>query len=242
MNQTVFQRYEVKYRITRFQKHQLLRLMEEHMTADEHGKSIIQSLYFDTPDFLLARRSLEHPLYKEKLRLRSYGLPQPEDPVFLELKKKFDGVTYKRRIALTAAQVSRSLHDGTLNRSQIGRELAFCQQRYQNLNPALMLSYRREAWYGKENRDLRITFDDTVLWRRDQLNLTAGICGSPLLGTQEVLMEVKVADAMPRWLVDFLSLHRIYKTSFSKYGSAYQHYRNELAYQQTHSRGVLRYA
>jgi SPX domain protein involved in polyphosphate accumulation len=239
MNQTVFQRYEIKYRISRFQQHQLLQLMRCYMVADEHGKSIIQSLYFDTPDFLLARRSMEHPVYKEKLRLRSYGIPKAGDEVFMELKKKYDGVTYKRRLALPGSQVNAALlRDASLGNSQIGREIDFCRSRYPQLQPALMLSYRREAWYGKEDRELRITFDDTVLWRRENLNLTSGIYGSPLLGTQEVLMEVKVSSAMPTWLVQFLSAHQIYKTSFSKYGTAYQCYQNEL----THSRGVLRYA
>lgn len=239
MNQTVFQRYEVKYRITRFQQYQLLELMRGYMVADEHGKSIIQSLYFDTPDFLLARRSLEHPFYKEKLRLRSYGVPKPGDEVFIELKKKFDGVTYKRRLALPCREMNQALLKGVpLTDTQIGHEVDFCRSRYRQLAPSLMLSYRREAWYGKDDRDLRITFDDTVLWRSDSLNLTSGIYGSPLLGTQEVLMEVKVAHAIPRWLVQFLSAHHIYKTSFSKYGTAYQRYQNELP----HRTGDLRYA
>lgn len=179
MNQTVFQRYEVKFRITRFQKHQLLRLMRGYMVADEHGRSTIQSLYFDTPDWLLARRSLEHPVYKEKLRLRSYGVPKAGDEVFLELKKKCDGVTYKRRLAQPCAQMCRALRrKDSLSQTQIGRELDFCRDRYPDLKPALMLSYRREAWYGKDDRELRITFDDTVLWRRENLNLTSGIFGS----------------------------------------------------------------
>lgn len=239
MNQTVFQRYEVKYRITRFQQHQLLRLMRCYMVADEHGRSTIQSLYFDTPDWLLARRSMEHPVYKEKLRLRSYGLPKAEDEVFLELKKKLDGITYKRRLALPCAQMSRALgQSNSLSMSQIGRELDFCRGRYRDLKPAMMLSYRREAWYGIDDRELRITFDDTVLWRRENLNLTSGIYGSPLLGTQEVLMEVKVASAMPHWLVQFLSAQKIYKTSFSKYGAAYQRCRMEML----HRKEELRYA
>jgi SPX domain protein involved in polyphosphate accumulation len=239
MNQTVFQRYEIKYRISRFQQHQLLQLMRCYMVADEHGKSIIQSLYFDTPDFLLARRSMEHPVYKEKLRLRSYGIPKAGDEVFMELKKKFDGVTYKRRLALPSREMNRALLKGEpLTDTQIGHEIDFCRGRYQELRPALMLSYRREAWYGKDDRDLRITFDDTVLWREDNLNLTSGIYGSPLLGTQEVLMEVKVSSAMPTWLVQFLSAHHIYKTSFSKYAAAYQCWLNE----KTHRTGDLRYA
>ncbi len=241
MNQTVFQRYEIKYRISRFQMNQLLKLMSCYMTADEHGKSVIQSLYFDTPDWLLVRRSMEHPIYKEKLRLRSYGIPRSGDTVFVELKKKYDSVVYKRRVGMTNAQASRFLLRGDLaENDQISREIDFCRKRYQALQPAMMLSYRREAWYGKEDRDLRITFDDRLLWRAENLSLTSGIYGTPLLGTQEVLMEVKVAGAMPHWLVQFLSAHHIYKTSFSKYCTAYQMYQKESAYRSR--KGVLRYA
>ena len=82
-NQMIFKRYEVKYMLNRQQYTALRSLMKNYMTADPHGPGTIQSLYFDTPDYLLIRHSLEKPLYKEKLRLRSYGIASPETPIFV---------------------------------------------------------------------------------------------------------------------------------------------------------------
>ena len=107
MNQTVFKRYELKYRLNRRQFAELLNIMQPYMKPDRYGKSTIQSLYLDTPSFLLARRSLEHPLYKEKLRVRSYGLAGPADPVFIELKKKYESIVYKRRVEMTCEEAAR---------------------------------------------------------------------------------------------------------------------------------------
>lgn len=223
MNQTVFKRYETKYKLNRRQFALLRETMQPYMIADEHGQSVIQSLYFDTPTFLLARRSMEHPEYKEKLRLRSYGLAGPKDPVFIELKKKYNSVVYKRRIEMTSAESDRYLFWGEqILNTQISREIDFCLKRYESLAPRILLSYQREAWYGKDDRDLRITFDDRILWREKNLTLSDGIYGSPLQQEDEVLMEIKVAAAMPKWLIDFLSGQKLYKTSFSKYGTAYQ--------------------
>lgn len=239
MNQTVFQRYELKYHLTRYQLTLLRQAMEPYMVPDPHGQSTIQSLYFDTPTYLLIRRSMEHPLYKEKLRLRSYGLAKPEDTVFIELKKEYKSVVYKRRVGMTSAQAQRYLLQGeSVMDTQITREIDFCMQRYEELAPKMLLSYRREAWYGKDDHDLRITFDDRVLWRPENLSLSSGIYGTPLLDENDVLMEVKVANAMPMWLVIFLSRHKIYKHSFSKYGSAYQSLCGEII----HQKGALRYA
>jgi hypothetical protein len=239
MDQTVFKRYELKYRLTRFQYTQLVACMAPYMVPDSHGRNVIQSLYLDTPDFLLARRSSEHPLYKEKLRFRSYGVPKPDELTFVELKKKFRSVTYKRRIGMTAADAEdylwqRRPGDG----SQISREIDYCFQRYPQLAPRIMLSYQREAWYGKEDANLRITFDNTILWRDHDLSPRYGIEGEPLLGEDEVLMEIKVANAMPSWLVTALSAQKLYKTSFSKYGTAYQARFRQIH----HVKGVLRYA
>ncbi|MBR1781745.1 MAG: polyphosphate polymerase domain-containing protein [Oscillospiraceae bacterium] len=224
MNQTVFKRYELKFRLKRSQYQALLPLLQLHMTEDEHGKSTIQSLYFDTPTFLLARRSLEHPMYKEKLRLRSYGLAKPDSTVFIELKKKFDGVTYKRRAELSWEQAQRWLYWNGADPldTQITREIGYCLSHYEQLRPRVLLTYRREAWYGKDDHEFRVTFDENIAWRTQRLNLSSDFTGEKLIGDDEVLMEVKVSGAIPGWLVHFLSANHIYKTSFSKYGAAYQ--------------------
>lgn len=221
--QNIFKRYEIKYMLTRSQYRELKELLKEYMIADVHGKSTVCSLYFDTPDFLLIRRSLEGPLYKEKLRLRSYGVADEDSQVFIELKKKYEGVVYKRRVEMKEEEARRYLLEHEqIKDTQIIREIDFCFDRYEGLAPACLLTYSRRAYYGKNDHEFRMTFDDNILWRDYDLNLSSGIYGEPILDEDSVLMEVKVADHMPLWLVEFLSKNQIYKTSFSKYGTAYK--------------------
>lgn len=221
--QMIFKRYEIKYMLDRQQFELLKKVMQEHMIADVHGKSTNCSLYFDTPDFLLIRRSMDHPMYKEKLRVRSYGVADQDSTVFVELKKKYDSVTYKRRIGLKAEEMERYLlgHEKVVD-TQITREIDYCLDLYKGLAPAVMLSYEREAYYGKDDHDFRITFDQNILWRDYDLSLRKGIYGNSILKEDQVLMEVKVAGAFPMWMVKFLSENRIYRTSFSKYATAYR--------------------
>ena len=222
-DQMIFKRYEIKYMLTHKQKQELCRLMENEMIADQHGKSTVQSLYFDTPDYLLIRRSLDKPYYKEKLRLRSYGVANEDSSVFIELKKKYDSVVYKRRIGMTEQEANAYLlQHKPIADSQIAHEIDYCMKYYHDLTPKVLLSYEREAFYHKTDRNLRITFDENILWRDYDVDLKTGIYGTPILHDDQVLMEVKTAGAMPLWLVKFLSTNRIYKTSFSKYGTAYQ--------------------
>lgn len=221
--QSIFKRYEIKYMLTRSQFEAMQELLDRYTIADEHGRNTICSLYFDTPDFLLIRRSLEKPMYKEKLRLRSYGVATDDTKVFIELKKKYDGVVYKRRIHMRESDANKFLLDNcNIDDSQIAHEIRYCFNRYEGLAPACLLMYSRMAFYGKDNPDFRITFDDNILWRDCDLNLREGIFGEKVLSDDYVLMEVKVADCMPMWLVKFLSENEIYKTSFSKYGTAYK--------------------
>ena len=222
-NQMIFKRYEVKYMLNRQQYTALRSLMKNYMTADPHGPGTIQSLYFDTPDYLLIQHSLEKPLYKEKLRLRSYGIAAPEVLVFVELKKKYDSIVYKRRIAMPESQaMDYLLHNHLVYDSQIAHEVDYCLRTYRHLAPKVLLSYEREAFYDKFNPDFRMTFDRNILWRNNDLDLKSGIYGNPILNDNQILLEIKTAGAIPLWLVHFFSEQKIYKTSFSKYGTAYQ--------------------
>jgi hypothetical protein len=220
--QLIFKRYEVKYMITRTQAELIKQAMKEHMIADVHGRSTILSLYFDTPDYRLIRRSMEQPIYKEKLRLRSYGLAGEDTQVFVELKKKYESVVYKRRIGMTKREAEDYLLKGKqISDSQIAREVDYFMDLYEDIQPSVLLSYEREAFYDKDNHEFRVTFDDNILWRDYNLSLDSGIYGKPILDSDKVLMEVKAADAFPLWFVQLLSRNHIYKTSFSKYGNAY---------------------
>lgn len=221
-DQMIFKRYEMKYMLNRRQFEELKEEMEQYMIADEHGKSTICSLYFDTPTFLLIRRSLEKPVYKEKLRLRSYGVADADTIVFVELKKKYDSVVYKRRVGMAEWDAERYLlqHEQVMD-TQITREIGYCMTNYEKLAPSILLSYEREAYFGKGDHDFRVTFDQNILWRDYDLSLCKGIYGRPLLSEDQVLMEVKTAGGIPMWMVKFMSERNIYKTSFSKYGMAY---------------------
>ena len=222
-NQMIFKRYELKYLMTRRQKEQLLRQMEPHMSPDEYARSSVRSIYYDTPDHRLIRQSIDSTVYKEKLRLRSYGRPEESDEVFIELKKKYRDVVYKRRISLPCGQAEACL-DGreALPDSQIGGEIAYTLGFYVLLQPALFLSYDREAFRASDDGDLRVTFDENIRCRQQELCLGSLPWGTPLLDRDMVLMELKTPDAVPLWMVRALSEQGLYRCSFSKYGTAYR--------------------
>lgn len=219
----VFERHEMKYRLTEEKYLLLTERLAEYMKGDQYGRHTICSLYFDTDDYLLIRKSMEKPKYKEKFRLRSYGMPTPDSTVFLELKKKLDGVTYKRRIPLTLAEAERYLKDGQLpeNTGQILEEIDWFIRFYKT-SPKVLLFYERFALHGIEDEGLRITFDSDIRFRTGTLDFDHGDSGTPLLGDGERIMEIKIAGSFPVWLSRLLAELNIYPTSFSKYGTAYR--------------------
>lgn len=224
---TVMKRYEMKYLMDARQTEYLRRQLEGHMQIDEYGLTSIASLYYDTSDARLIRASLEKPKFKEKIRLRSYGIATDQSPVFLELKRKYDGVVYKRRVQSVLPQVDHFfMGENTLGGSeQIQKELAYFRDFYQTLLPSCLIIYDRTAYF-EPGGDLRLTIDYKPRYRMDDLTLTKSMEGIPLLNDGWSILEVKVQGAMPLWLSGILSTGKIYKTSFSKYGEAY---RRELA-------------
>nr|WP_314638950.1 polyphosphate polymerase domain-containing protein [uncultured Olsenella sp.] len=220
--QFVFKRYELKYRLREDQRGLLEELLEAHAEPDSHGSSTVRNVYYDTPTHLLVRRSEEHPLYKEKLRLRSYAPATDASPVFLELKKKFDGVVYKRRATLPLAAAEATLRGARAPQTQIEREIATTASGYEGLRPAMYLAYEREAFFARGDHDFRVTLDRDVRCRWDDVSLAGSSDGEPLLSPGEILMELKSSRALPLWMVEFLGSQRIFKASFSKYGAAWR--------------------
>ena len=222
--QSVFQRYELKYLLTEEQKKKVREAMEPYMELDEYGRTTIRSLYLDTDDYRLVRRSTEKPSYKEKLRIRSYSQAEPGSTVFVELKKKYKHVVYKRRISLPEEEAMEwVLGERRCSKdTQISEEVDYFLEYYENLHPAVFLSYEREAFSSREPSDFRVTFDDTILCRQEDLSLESAVYGTPLLPEGLVLMEIKCSGGIPMWMTRVLSQEHIYKTSFSKYGTAYQ--------------------
>lgn len=222
--QTVFKRYELKYLITKEQKDKILYAIKPYMALDKYGRTIIRNLYYDTDDYLLIRRSIEKPSYKEKLRVRSYCNAESENTVFVELKKKYKHVVYKRRISLAENEAMSWLsNDNHCNKAtQISNEIDYFLQYYKTLHPTVFLSYEREAYFTKEKSDFRLTFDDNILFRTEDLSLKSEVYGTPILEDGLVLMEIKCSGGIPLWMTRILSENHIYKTSFSKYGTVYR--------------------
>lgn len=219
-----FERIETKYLMGEETYQKLRTALEPYMQVDEYGLHTICNIYYDTPDFDLIRTSLDKPVYKEKLRLRSYGVPKkPDSPVFVEIKKKYDSVVYKRRIQLQKKEADAYLNHGILPEkdSQILHEITYFQNHYHTA-PKLFLAYDRIAMFGREDHDFRLTFDQNIRSREDHLDLAAGDQGTLLFGDRKMyLLEVKINGAMPLWLAHILSDLEIKPVSFSKYGSIY---------------------
>ena len=219
----IFQRVEKKYLLTAEQKESLMEVIAPHLAPDPFPHATICSLYLDTPDYRIIRHSREAVNYKEKLRLRSYGTPSDDDTVFLELKKKFDGVVYKRRVSMTLRQALDYLAGGPAPvDSQIMREIDYAMQFYGNPVPAMFVAYERDAWFAKEDPQVRITFDSAARYRENALDLRRGSGGTLLLDSDICILEVKTTGAMPLWLAHALTRCHILPGSFSKYGAAYQ--------------------
>ena len=220
---TVMKRYELKYQLDGAQTEYLRERLRGRMEIDQYGKTSIASLYYATPTDQLIRLSLEKPLFKEKIRLRSYGLATEGSPVFLELKRKAYGIVYKRRVQTTIPLVRKffSGEGDICSGGQINSEITAFRDHYKTLVPACLIIYDRTAYF-EPGGDLRLTIDDAPRYRTDGLTLTQSMDGVPFLDEGWTILEIKVQEAMPLWLSEILSAGRIYKGSFSKYGEAYR--------------------
>ncbi len=221
----IFKRHEKKYLITRQQYEELTSRLSDYIEPDAFGQSTINNIYFDTPDYRLIRASIEKPtVYKEKLRIRSYGHPTADSNVFVELKKKYKGVVYKRRVNMTYLQSILYLckHQPPPEESQVTREIDYFFRLYKGLRPAVSLFYDRIAYYAKEDHDLRMTFDTNIRFRNKDFDISKGDYGYTLMDNNTMILEIKSVLAMPLWLTHTLDDMQIYPTSYSKYGNAYK--------------------
>lgn len=217
-----FMRYEKKYLINNMQYLNLREKLKKHMVVDEYGLSTISNIYCDNECDELIFKSISKPEYKEKLRLRCYGKANENSVAFLEIKKKFKGVVYKRRkeLPLNIAQAYLNGEELPLD-NQVMREIDYVKNFY-NLRPKIMITYDRIAMYGIKDKEFRITFDSNIRSRRDDLDLTKGDYGEKLLEDGNYVMEIKVDVAIPLWMDKILREEKIYPSSFSKYGKIYE--------------------
>ena len=222
MYTNIFERVEQKYLLTREQYDNLMSLINNKIEKDIYYKSTICNIYFDSDNYDLVVNSLEKPVYKGKVRLRSYDVPNIESKVFLEIKSKYEGVVGKRRIALTLKDFYEYLESGEIKESnkQIMKEIDYYFKLY-NLKPKMFLAYDRLSFYAKDNKDFRITFDGNVRSRENNLRLEDGDYGNTYFDDETYIMELKSLGSIPLWLTKILAKLKIYPTSFSKYGQIY---------------------
>ena len=223
--QTSFKRKEKKYLLNKDQYEALRNRLKEHMQEDEYGLTTIMSIYYDNEDYQLIHRSIEKPRYKEKFRLRSYGVPKETTKVFAEIKKKYDGIVYKRRVTAPLSDM-RAFLKGELtlqDNPQIQQEILWMFKRY-SLEPKVLIIYDRIALFGIEDPSLRITFDSNLRYRTEDLDLSKGSHGELFEPEDFYIMEIKFPQSAPLWLTRILDELKIYPGSFSKIGTAFKNY------------------
>lgn len=218
-----FRRIEQKYLLNKDDYSNLIMALKGSIVKNKYGNSTILNIYFDTTDFLLARNSIQKPIYKEKVRLRSYNIPKLNDDVFLEIKKKYDGVVSKSRIKIKLEDMYKYLNNNfeyEKNTLKNG-EIEYTFKKY-NLRPAMFVGYERDAYEGVYDKNLRVTFDSNLRYRKEDLKLDLGDCGKKFFDEDIYIMEIKTLDAIPLWFCSILSDLKIYPISFSKYGEIYK--------------------
>ncbi len=232
-----FARVEVKYMLTSARLPVFEAGLRSHgFCCRDFGSPLVQSLYYDSPDRLLIRSSLERPAYKEKLRLRAYGQPGAASMSFVEVKKKYRGVVYKRRTALPLEEAARGLQERLLpaETGQVGREALWMVRRW-NLVPSAVIAYNRSAWFSSLEPEIRITLDRNISFRDYDLDLSLPSENIPLILPDQRILEIKTGGVYPRWLAELLQAAGAKRIHFSKYGTAYQRY---MCFG-THSKGAI---
>ena len=224
MKNEIFRRIEKKYVINKEQYEELKKALEGHMREDRYGRSVVCNIYFDSDDYSLIRNSITKPYYKDKVRLRSYNTPDEDSKVFLEIKRKCGKVVGKRRIEMNLNQAKKYLidrEDVDVNNKQIKNELDYYFDFY-NLKPKMYVAYDREAYYEIGNDDFRVTFDNNILARQYDLELSKGKYGKRILDEELYVMEIKTLGVIPLWFVHAINKCNIQPGHYSKYGVAYE--------------------
>ncbi|KPU44286.1 VTC domain protein [Oxobacter pfennigii] len=241
MSIKTFKRKEIKYRINFEQFEALCKVLEEYMVPDKYCRDnksyTIYNLYFDTEDDEIIKHSISKPYFKEKLRLRTYEMPtEGSDKVFFELKKKIGGTVAKRRATIPYDAAMKFINTGIYSETDnyLDRQVLEEIKEFLRINdakPKVFISYERIAFFDKQNKDFRVSFDRNILTRRDNLNFTGGNFGSKLIDDDEYIMEIKLGSSIPLWLCRCLSEMKVFSTSFSKYGNEYKRYIKKIDFQ-----------
>lgn len=217
-----FRRVEIKYLIDEDTYQLFKKEIDNYVKPDIYPNSVICNIYFDNDDYELINKSIDKPSYKEKVRLRSYNIPNKNSKVYLEIKKKYEGVVVKRRVGATLDKINKYLNenieiDKTLNFKEIDNVI-----KRHDLKPKIYVAYNREAYLGNNDNNLRITFDSNLRSRTLDLDLSLGDSGKLYFDKPMYIVEIKTLGSMPLYLVNILNKLKIYPISFSKVGSIYE--------------------
>ena len=222
MYENIFKRVEEKYLLSKEQYIELFNDINEYIEKDKYYETTICNIYFDNEDDELIYTSMDKPIYKHKVRLRSYGIPRIDDDVFLEIKFKFKNVVGKRRIKIKLKDFKNYLKIKKYSgNDQIMKEIDYLFNLY-HLRSSYFIAYDRKSYREKNNENLRITIDTNLRSRKENLSLECGDKGILYFAEEKYIMEIKTLGTMPLWLVKCLSDLGIYPVSFSKYGSIYK--------------------
>ena len=233
-----FERMEKKTILPSSMVDELKARIAPYMDSDPHNVNgepyMICNLYYDGPDDHVIRESVQLPQYKEKLRLRCYGIPTEDSQVFLELKKKQNGVGTKRRTRLRYGDLKSYLDTGVHPEGlsyvdeQVLREIDYYRS-HESVEPRVYVSYLRNAYHGKEDPSFRLTLDSDILTRRYDLDLALGRYGTPILTPNVTLLEVKFTGAVPFWFSRIMSEFGLSFHTFSKVGTDFKLHTYERA-------------
>ena len=221
-----FLRKENKYLLDQSTFNSLLMKLDDYLVHDKFNKSHLLSVYFDSDDYRLITKSIEKPEFKEKLRIRSYAPPLDDEKIYVELKKKFDGVVYKRRTKAKYQDVLKGIDECEFDDNLVGREIVSLSSRYGGLKPKVFISCDREYFISKQDSNLRITFDSNLMYRTENVYLNHADNDVKL--NDSIIMEIKAVGALPLWLVRILDELNIFKQSYSKVGNAFL--KGEISY------------
>ncbi|MBR3524022.1 MAG: polyphosphate polymerase domain-containing protein [Bacilli bacterium] len=221
MYDKIFKRVEIKYLLDEYEMNKLIERIKPYLEEDKYFKSEIANIYFDNKDNELIYTSLDKPIFKEKVRVRTYTTPKENDDVFLEIKNKYNGVVGKRRIKISLNDYYAFLNNESKIDNQILKEIKYHLD-YYHLEPKIFIAYDRLSYRGIDDNEFRITFDSNLRSRRDDLRLESGSYGNLYFDEPHYIMEVKTLSTLPLWFTKVLAELKIYPKSFSKYGSIYK--------------------
>lgn len=241
-----FYRRELKFIIRTDQMQPFIADVAPYLHHDPHaGKARFyrnNSLYYDTENYQAYWQKLEGLKHRRKLRIRIYGdqFVKPDDECFVEIKERIDVAVRKRRIIIPYKDARILCSQGQINPRLMSEkdkpvidEIVHLVLLFQ-LQPACILRYDRMAFNGHPHYDpsLRITLDTNCRARIHDIDY----CSSTpeemkfFLSPQLCILEIKVDDRVPYWLVKKLHKHQFMLRKISKYCTALENLKVKLPY------------